>query len=142
VTATLPVPLAVQVPQRAWVATPAGGATSPTAAPLGREHKGEIRKTESLAVARFTPGPQALKLLQQAAAAGLYFPNEQQMEYYLLADLPFDSTQFLELCTEHLAPQLGDQEHQPQRGNQGGSYDHTIGPQPCAARVPIPGTWL
>jgi hypothetical protein len=49
-------------------------------------------------------GPAAVQLLQQAAAAGLYLPNEQQREYFKLADQPFDADELLRLYEHQLAP--------------------------------------
>jgi hypothetical protein len=62
---------------------------------------------QPLAAAGATEGPQALRLLQEAKEAGfLYLPNEQQMDYFLLADQPYDDAQLQELDTAQLAPQL------------------------------------
>jgi hypothetical protein len=39
-------------------------------------------------------------------SAGFYFPNEQQLDYYMLADLPFSATELQQLHSHYLAPWL------------------------------------
>jgi hypothetical protein len=51
------------------------------------------------------PGPEAVRLLREARAAGFkYLPNQQQMDYFFLADQPLDGSELLQLYTSHLAP--------------------------------------
>jgi hypothetical protein len=58
--------------------------------------------------AEATLGPLATKLRQQAEAAGIP-PNEQQRDYFLLADQPFDGPQLLKLYRDKLASRLDTQ---------------------------------
>ena len=87
---------------------PGTGGAAAAGAAVGAGDGGGVGSSgggESSAAVAF-PGPQTLALLQQAVAAGLGFPDKQQMDYFLLADDPFDGGQLLELFTAHLAPQL------------------------------------
>jgi hypothetical protein len=45
-----------------------------------------------------------MHLLQQAVESGLYLPNHQQMDYFRLADQPFDPDELLRLYGLQLAP--------------------------------------
>lgn len=50
------------------------------------------------------PGPAAMHLLQQAVDCGLYLPNQRQMDFFRLADQPFNSEELLRLYGLQLAP--------------------------------------